>query len=280
MGSTLAEQTVKDHFFELWSHYKPDLRSVDLPSEVYLEQIMALYRESGTLIDLGGGISVPNGVLAQLGMSVYVVDMLETYWEHRPQVQAKIAGEVKLLESCGVRFIVKDISTYDLTADFADNSVDVISSFHCMEHLHSSPRLVLQSAMRVLKPGGKLVIEVPNAANARKRLSLLFGRTNYTPYNQFFYTEPFWGHIREYTTGDLQCLAHNLGASRYQITGRNTIYGEWAMKIPSWVRQSSDMILRLFPGLCSCLVLEITKPLLAEHGSGGHAAMTASIRGD
>lgn len=259
MGCALERQALKDRSLELWSRYKPDLRAGGFSPAVCVDRIMYLYRQSGTLIDLGGGIALPNGVLAQLGMSVYVADMLEDYWEHRPHNHSKVAQEVELLKACGVRFLVRDISKYDLTADFAGNSVDVIASFHCMEHLHSSPRLVLQSAMRVLKPGGKLIIEVPNAANARKRLALLLGRTNYTPYNDFFYTERFWGHIREYTKGDLQCLARNLGASRYQITGKNSIYGRWVTNIPSWFRWCSDVALRLFPGLCSSLVLEITK---------------------
>jgi ubiquinone/menaquinone biosynthesis C-methylase UbiE len=80
-----------------------------------------------------------------------------------------------------VRFIQHEISTRDLTTHFADNSIDVVTSFHCIEHLHGSPRLVLEAAMRVLKPKGIMIIEVPNAANVRKRLAVLCGRTNYGP---------------------------------------------------------------------------------------------------
>ena len=64
--------------------------------------------------------------------------------------------------------------------------------------------------MRVLKPGGTLFIEVPNAANVRKRAALLCGHTNYLPYNMLYNSADYRGHIREYVVGDLRQLAHNL----------------------------------------------------------------------
>lgn len=249
---------LRDRALMLRKQYQPGLQGHDEWGEdVY--RIARLYRQGGTLIDLGGGISAHNGVLAQLGMTVYVVDVLDDYWEHRDTAPSSISREVRLLESCGVRFIHRDISTCDLTRHFADNSIDIITSFHCIEHLHSSPRLTLESAMRVLKLGGSMVIEVPNAANARKRLAVLCGRSNYGSYNSFYFSDPFLGHVREYTTGDLRQLAQNLGALSYEISGRNTIYDDWVRKIPSVLQKFFGFALQVFPGLCSSLVLEVTK---------------------
>lgn len=242
----------------LRKQYKPRLQGDDWSSDVF--RVIRLYREGGRLVDLGGGISAHNGVLAQLGMIVYVVDMLDDYWEHKATAPSSITQEVELLQAWGVRFIRHEVLTYDLTAHFADNPLDAVTSFHCIEHLHHSPRRVLESAMRVLKPGGTMLIEVPNAANARKRLALLCGRTNYGSYNSFYYNEPFVGHVREYTVGDLRQLAQNLGASIYRVFGKNnSVYGEWVEGIPSAIRKSLDRALQAFPGLCSSLLLEITK---------------------
>jgi SAM-dependent methyltransferase len=252
---------IENRALALRKQYKPALqRGVDGSAyRIRLLQSKGVYHKGATLIDLGGGISGHNGLLAQLGMVVYVVDMLGDYWENRAGAGSAINEEVKLLEACGVRFISHDLSTYDLTVDFAENSVDAITCFHCLEHLHRSPRLVLQSALRVLKPGGKMLIEVPNAANARKRLALLCGHTNHEPYNDFYYTDPFVGHVREYTVGDLCQLAQNLGVTKYQIFGENTTHGEWVEKIPSPIWKSLDHALHAFPGLCSALLLEVTK---------------------
>ena len=113
--------------------------------------------------------------------------------------------------------------------------------------------------MRVLKPDGTLLIEVPNAANARKRLALLFGRTNYLPYCLFYYSSDYRGHIREYVSDDLNQLAQNLGAKSYRIFGNNTYGGRWIDAIPRPLRVSLDRVLKMFPGLCGALLLEASK---------------------
>jgi SAM-dependent methyltransferase len=258
MQDTLDVEQLRTYITDLERAYKAEFR-IDSARRLNISRASRLYRDNGTLVDLGGGISPHNGLLAKLGMTVYVIDLLGEYWEHRATAPADISQEVRLLKACGVRFIPHDISTCDLRDFFPANSVDVITSFHCIEHLHRSPQLLLESALEVLKPGGLLVIEVPNAVNARKRLAVLCGRTNYGSYNEFYYSPVFLGHVREYTVGDLRVLAHNLRISRYRISGSNNIYGSWADAIPRLVRGPCDRILRAFPGLCSCLLLEATK---------------------
>ena len=69
-----------------------------------------------------------------------------------------------------------------------------------IEHLHQSPRDILNSAGAYLKPDGLLVVVMPNAVNLRKRISVALGRSNYTPARGFFENEGVWrGHVREYT---------------------------------------------------------------------------------
>jgi SAM-dependent methyltransferase len=218
-----------------------------------------MYREGGVLVDLGGGIAVHNGVLAQLGMSVYVVDLLSDYWERKAANPTAINREIELLERCGVQFIRGEVSTFDFANRFAANSIDVVASFHCIEHLHQSPKFALESAMQALKPGGLLLIEVPNAANIRKRIALLMGHTNYPAFDSYYYSPAFVGHVREYTVGDLRQLGQNLGGPRYRILGKNTTYGHWVERIPHSIRRVLDAGLQPFPGLCSSLLLEVTK---------------------
>jgi hypothetical protein len=121
----------------------------------------------------------------------------------------------------------------------------------------------MESAMRVLKPGGTLLIEVPNAANLRKRFNLLRGRTNYWSYSAYYNFSPYLGHVREYTIGDLRQLAQYIGATEYRIFGRNFIIGagmERALRrFPRPVWPVLDRSLQVVPGLCSCLFLEISK---------------------
>jgi glycosyltransferase involved in cell wall biosynthesis len=55
---------------------------------------------------------------------------------------------------------------------------DAIVFGDILEHLRD-PQRVLQSLASVLKPGGKILISLPNVANVWLRISLLFGRFNY-----------------------------------------------------------------------------------------------------
>ena len=51
-------------------------------------------------------------------------------------------------------------------ACLADNSVDLLTCFHMVEHLEMVELLeLLQEMHRVLKPGGGLVLETPNPLN-------------------------------------------------------------------------------------------------------------------
>ncbi|MBZ5498520.1 MAG: class I SAM-dependent methyltransferase [Acidobacteriia bacterium] len=58
----------------------------------------------------------------------------------------------------------------DIGGDAWDgNSFDFITMFHVLEHLHD-PRHALTCAGRLLKPGGSLILQVPNASSFQARL--------------------------------------------------------------------------------------------------------------
>ncbi len=56
---------------------------------------------------------------------------------------------------------------------------DAIIFGDVLEHLRD-PRAVLEKMSALLKPGGKILISLPNIANIWVRLNLLFGRFNYS----------------------------------------------------------------------------------------------------
>jgi hypothetical protein len=80
-----------------------------------------------------------------------------------------------------------------------------------LEHLHDSPRDMLNDFLEVTKPDGLLFITVPSAVNIRKRIGVLFGRTNLPPFKKYYWYPGHWrGHVREYVRGDLESLAKYL----------------------------------------------------------------------
>jgi len=56
------------------------------------------------------------------------------------------------------------IKIYD-DIDNCDGKYDIITMFHVLEHL-KDPKLILKKLMNLLKPGGSIIIEVPNANDA------------------------------------------------------------------------------------------------------------------
>ncbi|ATM98096.1 Methyltransferase type 11 [Yersinia frederiksenii ATCC 33641] len=58
----------------------------------------------------------------------------------------------------------QDVIQYLQSLD--DNSVSLVSSFHLVEHIgFENVKLLVQEALRILKPGGLLIIETPNCEN-------------------------------------------------------------------------------------------------------------------
>jgi 2-polyprenyl-3-methyl-5-hydroxy-6-metoxy-1,4-benzoquinol methylase len=78
---------------------------------------------------------------------------------------------------------------------------DLIVFAEVLEHLHTSPSLVLPYLRELLKPGGRLILQTPNAAVLHNRLKLLMGRN---PFERIRESTLEPGHFREYTLAELR----------------------------------------------------------------------------
>ena len=58
----------------------------------------------------------------------------------------------------------------------------MVMSHDVLEHLHHSPRDLLNDLCELIKPNALLFITVPNAVNIRKRIDVLRGKTNLPDY--------------------------------------------------------------------------------------------------
>lgn len=253
-ASALLRRWLTEHE-DLFPH--TDALDVVIPWLNY--RITSTFEQGGVQVDLGGGLNIANGVLAEMGMKVWVVDLVEEYF---PQSSMHTEGteQVAFLEDKGVQFIRADLVTCNLLDHFSPESVDVFSSYHTLEHLHHSPRRMLESSLEALKPGGRVFFEVPNAANLLKRGKLLAGRTNYAPYEGFWSVDTYYGHVREYSVADLLYLAEQLHLADAQVVGKNW-FGALYSKVPSpRLAALIDEALQRRPGLCGSLFLSGRKP--------------------
>jgi len=91
---------------------------------------------------------------------------------------------------------------------------DLIVFSEVIEHLHTSPLLVLRFLRSQLVPGGRLLVQTPNAVVLHKRLQMLFGRN---PYQRIAEDAGNPGHFREYTAGELLDYATEAGFDVEQL---------------------------------------------------------------
>ncbi|MEO6593590.1 MAG: class I SAM-dependent methyltransferase [Planctomycetota bacterium] len=130
-------------------------------------------------------------------------------------------GHVALTESCFVSGPTDTSVIAELQIDCAnvefdvlpyeDASFDVVTCFECIEHLRSTPRPMLDQILRVLKPGGRLLMTTPNVVGSRAMMRLLAGK--HPQENPRYHRNPKYGivHPREYTLRELAALLDSRG---------------------------------------------------------------------
>jgi methionine biosynthesis protein MetW len=102
---------------------------------------------------------------------------------------------------------------------FDDGSFDVALSIEVFEHLFA-PHLVAAEVRRVLRPGGMLLVTVPNVAYWRRRLDLaVLGRWN--PVGDDLSVEQPWRdpHIRFFNPRSLRHMLRSVGFETVRVEG-------------------------------------------------------------
>ncbi len=85
---------------------------------------------------------------------------------------------------------------------------DLVTMAEVIEHVHTSPRLVLSFVRTLVRPGGTLILQTPNAAALGKRIRLLLGRNPYDHIDEDI-TNP--KHFREDTPAELRAYVEGAG---------------------------------------------------------------------
>jgi SAM-dependent methyltransferase len=170
---------------------------------------------SAKILDLGCGPCEKTAVLSALGYQCSGYDDLQDDWHKIPENREAITN---FAAAMGIDFRLASGTEFP----WAPHTFDLVMLNDVVEHLHNSPRSLLNSVLPLVKEDGFLLITVPNAVNIRKRIDVALGRSNYQKFNLYYwYPDPWRGHIREYTKQDLQLLAENLGLSIVELKSRD-----------------------------------------------------------
>ncbi len=157
-----------------------------------------------TILDFASGTGAKAAVLQTLGFECTAFDDLQDHWHAIDGNREKILG---FMDAFGIGFELARGGTLP----FDRHSFDMLMMNAILEHLHDSPRVLLNDLLELVKPEGLFFATVPNLANIRKRLSLLLGRSLASFHEYYWCPGPWRGHVREYVKDDLVELCEHLG---------------------------------------------------------------------
>jgi len=212
-----------------------------------LLHVQLTYVPNGRLIDLGGGYSPTSAVLAQLGMNVTVVD---TFASTKFYQQFSAQQLCDVLQSFGVKLVKADLRDYDPANAFEPASAATVSCFGTIYYFN--PRQLLDRCIRVLKPGGNLVVECNNAVSLLRRVRVLLGRNNTNTFSEYFFDD---FHQRFWVKSEVEALARYLKLSKFHLLGRNWSLYQSRKELPEAALRLADNALRSSPGLCNDIYL-------------------------
>jgi 2-polyprenyl-3-methyl-5-hydroxy-6-metoxy-1,4-benzoquinol methylase len=219
---------IKEAKFSPLERHSPGLKGFDW--EIYLRcSVVRMVRvlsalsqrgvTAGNLLDCGAYFGNFSLMCASEG---YQVDALDSYKGY----EQALSGVTNLLYNSGIKVIDFDEVGYDLH-QIHSQTYDIVLCMGVIEHIPHTPRLLLESLNRVLKPGGLLVIDTPNLAYLYNRQKLARGESIFCPISLQYFTElPFEGHHREYTLAEVKWMLEQIGHTNiYTETFNYSVYG-------------------------------------------------------
>lgn len=228
---------------DLRAHARRDLPRMACNIGLVLERAGADVR----ICDIGGGMGYFSIGCAALGMDAVVIDDFGD-----ATARPFVGSALELHHRYGVEVVYRDVIAEGLGV--AADSFDVITTFDSMEHWHASPKRLFAEVRSALRQNGLFILGVPNSVNARKRLTVPFGKGKWSTMSDWYEQPVFRGHVREPDVADLLYIARDMGLSDVEIKGRNWL-GTYGGRVTRALTKVADPFLQLRPSLCSDLYM-------------------------
>jgi methionine biosynthesis protein MetW len=185
------------------------------------QQTIALTPVNSKVLDIGCHTGITLEALKKKNCQLFGIDM--NPWA------------VNLARKKGIKVKKGDITK---KLGFPDNEFDAIILDHVLEHVFDSIAL-LKEAYRVLKPGGKIIVGVPNMVSFRDRILVFFGHI------------PAYGnhtdHLHNYSAKKIQDQLREAGFRQIKVQGTDIV-------IPLPKRPIVfPFVLKRLAGLSNCL---------------------------
>jgi SAM-dependent methyltransferase len=181
---------------------------MDISADSYINttKTVVKYLQPGAkILDFASGPCDKTAIIQEMGYECSAFDDLQDDWHLIDNNKEKI---LEFAKSFGIDFKLAS----DGYLPFEKNSFDMVMAHDVLEHLHDSPRELINDLAELIKPRGLLFITVPSAVNIKKRIEVLMGKTNLPDFSGYYWSPGAWrGHIREYAKNDLKELSDYIG---------------------------------------------------------------------
>lgn len=155
-------------------------------------------KNNKSVCDVGGFWGVFLITLKKLGYNVTMTESLQYY-------SGAFNDLFKFISDCGVNVVNYDPFE---PRSALQTKFDIITVMAVLEHYPHSPKFFMENMISMMKPQGKLYIEVPNIVQYSKRIPFILGTTPLIPVQDIYKSRvPFIGHHHEYTIAELRALA-------------------------------------------------------------------------
>lgn len=249
-----------------------DRLEAGVAGEGYLEGTIereASYMRAGTyrfraVLDLLPETLAAGTRLLDVGATPFTIYLKHRFAEAEVHALDKTDLLAARFEAEGVRLSTCDLQNEPLP--YGEGEFDAIVFTEVLEHLFRRPTDVLADMRRVLRPGGVLIVSVPNIASLRKRIAMLAGRS---PLEDLDGVIKDWmhgfGHVREYTMAELQRALVRAGleveAARSVNSGPRDVWGIPAMAARRRLAKAAYCwVAGRLPNTGSCLIARARKP--------------------
>jgi 2-polyprenyl-3-methyl-5-hydroxy-6-metoxy-1,4-benzoquinol methylase len=192
---------------------------------------------AGAALDCGCGTGGNARVLSQMGWRVTGITV-------SPR-------ELEMASECCEAVLLGDLNSG--IPQEAGGPFDLVVFSHVLEHL-LQPEVALREARRILTPGGRIIVALPNVLYWRMRIKFLFGEFKYAPTGIMDET-----HVRFYTVQSGMELLRSNGFEILSTLGDGDIPIPFLRRFRALARVLDPWASRLIPGLFGAQILYVAK---------------------